>query len=205
LTAPFVDLTFFSRPMTSPLHLHLLRRIWSACAVAALAIGLLACGNEGTESPDAAADEDRAQWTTVPDTASIWSVLQTDERFSTLVAVLDSTGLDSLLARGGPYTLFAPTNTAFRRLPEGTVDDLLAERRDRLRTILRYHLLPTRVRAADVTGPDTLATLAGPDLPLRRTDTTLTAGDGVPILRADVETANGIIHVLDGVLRPPEP
>ena len=185
---------------------RLLRRVGVLCAVLTLAFGLQACGNGGDASSDATEEEAAAGSITasMPDTASVWTVLQTDDRFTTLTTAIDSARLDSQLTHGGPYTLFAPTNDAFGRLPDGTVDDLLAERQDRLRTILLYHVVSGRTSSSSITGTDTLTTLAGPGLPIGLADGAVLVGGDVSVLAADVETANGVIHVIDGVLRPPE-
>jgi len=139
--------------------------------------------------------------TVTADTMTIDRVLRTDERFSTLVAALDSTGLDSTLAQSGPYTLFAPPNTAFDDLPEGTIEVLMTERRGRLRTILAHHVVDGRVAAAALDTTSTLRTLSGDSLRVRR-DSTLRVG-GATVVDHDVTTANGVIHVLDRVLPPP--
>jgi len=181
---------------------RLWRRIGVIGATVCLALTLAACGGDGG-AENTAADSEPAS-VSVPDTASLWSVLQTDDRFSTLATAIDSAQLDSQLTAGGPYTLFAPTNAAFERLPEGTVDALLTDRQDRLRTILLYHVVDGRLRSPSIPRADTIATLGGSGLPVSRADTSVTVGDDIPVLAADIETANGIVHVIDGVLRPPE-
>lgn len=128
-------------------------------------------------------------------------VLRTDDRFSTLVAALDSVGLDSTLASDGPYTLFAPPNAAFDRLPDGTLAALLAERRGRLRTILARHIAEGRIDAAGLASASAFRTLSGDSVRVRR-DSVLTVGRA-RVVDDDIATANGLIHVLDRVLRPP--
>lgn len=181
---------------------RLRRRIGVIGATVCLALGLVACGGDG-RSENTAADSEPAS-VSVPDTASLWSVLQTDDRFSTLATAIDSARLDSQLTAGGPYTLFAPTNAAFERLPDGTVGALLSDRQDRLRAILLHHLVDGRHLGTSLPQGDTLATLGGSGLPVGRTDTAVTVGGNIPVLAADIETANGLIHVIDDVLRPPE-
>ena len=180
----------------------LLRRAARTAAVLALALGLFACGETDTaESTTPAPDTLSAA---MPDTMSVGALLKTDDRFTTLVTALDSARLDSLLTHGGPYTLFAPTNAAFERLPPGTVEDLLTESQDRLGTILRYHVLEGRLRSAAITGPDTLTALSGHRLPIDRPDTAVVVNGDVSVLATDIDVANGVVHVVDGVLRPPE-
>ena len=145
--------------------------------------------------------DDPAPLAGVPDSMTIDRVLRTDDRFSTLVAALDSTGLDSTLASDGPYTLLAPPDTAFARLPDGTMEVLLTERPDRLRTILSRHVLDGRIKATDLVDANPLPTLAGDSLRVRR-DSVLTVGPAT-VVDNDVAVANGLIHVLDRVLPPP--
>lgn len=182
----------------------LFRRAAQTVAVLVLALGLSACGETDTADPAASDAPSAGGSAAMPDTMSVGALLQTDDRFTTLVTALDSARLDSLLTHGGPYTLFAPTNAAFERLPPGTVEDLLGERQDRLRTILRYHLVEGRIRSDGVTGPDTLTTLSGHRLPLGRPDTAVVVSGDVSVLAPDIDVANGIVHVVDEVLRPPE-
>jgi uncharacterized surface protein with fasciclin (FAS1) repeats len=120
------------------------------------------------------------------------------------VQALDSTGLDSVLSTAGPYTLLAPPDTAFDALPQGTVPVLLTERQDRLRAILAHHVVDGRVPLR--TGTDTLVvtTLGGDTLRVQGGDSARVVG-AARILDGDVEAANGLIHVIDAVLRPPPP
>lgn len=136
--------------------------------------------------------------------ASIVDVLANDERFSTLAAALDSTGLaDSLRGGGGPYTLFAPTNAAFEALPEGTVEELLRPAyRDRLRTILTYHVAEGAHPSDHMVSMAPLPTLAGSNLPVESANGTVTVGEAT-LIEADLKTGNGIVHVIDVVLLPP--
>lgn len=182
-----------------------LRTLLGSLLGLALLLTVSACGDDATQSSAPAPSDTSASLSTLTDTASIARVLRTDDRFTTLVTALDSARLDSQLASGGPYTLFAPTNAAFERLPDGTIDDLLTDQQDRLREILLYHVADGRHLSASIPASDTLRLpmLGGAALPLSRVDDTLRAGT-VDVLTADVETANGVIHVLDGVLRPPE-
>lgn len=161
--------------------------------------GLAGCAEEEAvppQAPDTAAVQSRV------DSMSVYAVLRTDRRFSTLVTGLDSTGLDTTLAREGPYTLFAPPDTAFAALPNGTMPLLLSEKRARLRTVLSHHVVNTRVTRAALTDSTVLPTLSGDSLQVQVTDSTTTVGSAVVVDR-DVTTDNGLIHVIDRVLRPP--
>ena len=171
------------------------------CTVLAFMFVLAGCGSG--ESPEEAA-RSPVELGGVPDSMTIDRVLRTDRRFSTLVRVMDSTGLDSVLATEGPYTLFAPPDTAFAALPQGTVPVLLAERRARLRAILAHHVVEGRVPLRTGADSSRLPTLGGDTLRVRWGDSVRVAGTA-RIVDGDVEAANGLIHVIDAVLRPPPP
>jgi uncharacterized surface protein with fasciclin (FAS1) repeats len=158
-----------------------------------------ACTQDESVRPQGA---DTAAVTPSVDSMSLRAVLRTDRRFSTLSAGLDSTGLDSALAGTGPYTLFAPPDTAFAALPDGTMPLLLEEKRARLRAVLSHHVVSERVTRAALTDSTVLTTLSGDSLRVRVTDSTVTVGTAV-VVDGDVAGSNGLIHVIDRVLRPP--
>lgn len=186
-------MTHHVRPQSRPWW-----RAWAAAL--ALTVGLAAgCGGEEPEETQSGLPT----LATPADSMTIDRVLRTDDRFSTLVAALDSTGLDSLLSSEGPYTLFAPPNSAFDRLPEGTMEILLTERTDRLRVILSHHVVEGRVTAADLGDASALPALGGDTLRVGR-DSVRTVG-AAPIVDSDVAVDNGLIHVIEQVLRPPAP
>ena len=128
-----------------------------------------------------------------------------DDRFTTLVAAVKAAGLAETLSGDGPFTVFAPTNDAFAKLPDGTVEDLLKpENKDRLTAILTYHVLPAKVMAADVSGSMVEAgTVNGAKLSVDGTGDGVTAG-GANVIVANVEGSNGVIHAVDSVILPPE-
>jgi len=121
----------------------------------------------------------------------------------TLVAALKAAGLDGMLMNDGPYTVFAPTDEAFAKLPEGTVEMLLRpENREKLRAVLSYHVVPGNVSAKQVMGMTSAKTANGAMLRIGM------MGDGVMIndsnvVKADVKASNGTVHVIDSVLMPP--
>jgi transforming growth factor-beta-induced protein len=125
--------------------------------------------------------------------------------FNTLVAAVQAAGLVDTLKGEGPFTVFAPTDEAFAALPAGTLDTLLAEPEGALTDILLYHVVPGQVMAADVVGLDgqTVETVGGQPL-------TITVHDGMVMINnatvtiTDIETSNGVIHVIDSVLVPGE-
>ena len=156
----------------------------------------------GQEPSSEALVRDTAAVAPKPDSMTVNRVLRTDERFATLVAGLDSTGLDSILGESGPYTLFAPPDSAFSALPAGTVPLLMTEEESRLRAILAHHVIDGQVRLAALSDSAVVPTLNGDSLRVLIADSSRTVG-GATVVDGDVEVANGLIHVIDRVLRPP--
>jgi uncharacterized surface protein with fasciclin (FAS1) repeats len=121
--------------------------------------------------------------------------------FGTLVAAVQAAGLVETLQGEGPFTVFAPTDEAFAKLPAGTVEDLLKpENKDKLVAILTYHVVPAKVMAADVTTSEA-PTVNGKSLPIVVADGTVTVG-GATVIATDVAAKNGVIHVIDSVILP---
>jgi transforming growth factor-beta-induced protein len=119
--------------------------------------------------------------------------------FKTLAAALKAAGLVDTLKGEGPFTVFAPTDEAFAKLPAGTLDDLLKpENKGKLTAILTYHMVPGEVMAKDLTGPGKVTTVGGKVLKL---DYKVMV-DGANVIKADVAASNGVIHVIDAVLMP---
>lgn len=124
--------------------------------------------------------------------------------FETLLSAAEAAGLAEVLSGAGPYTLFAPADGAFAALPEGTLDELLIEEnRDRLTAILTYHVVPTEAMAADLADGQELETVNGEILEVSIDGDTVMVGDAT-VTRADIAASNGVIHVIDSVLMPPE-
>jgi transforming growth factor-beta-induced protein len=134
---------------------------------------------------------------------SIPQVAKNAGQFSTLLAAVDAAGLTETLLGAGPFTVFAPTDEAFNRLPNGTVQDLLKpENRERLRTILTYHVVAGRVSAAQARTLNSAETVAGQPIRLSNSvDDVLRINDAT-VRIADVPASNGVIHVIDRVLIP---
>jgi uncharacterized surface protein with fasciclin (FAS1) repeats len=143
------------------------------------------------------AQHDRASGPTIP------QVAKAAGQFGTLLAAVDAAGLTETLLGPGPFTLFAPTDEAFRRLPAGTVESLLRpENREQLRTILTYHVVAGRVSAAQARRLSSAATVAGPRVQVR-TEGDLLRINEATVRIADVPARNGVVHVIDRVLLPP--
>lgn len=171
-------------------------------SVTLLAFVLLVGGGCGQEPPAETPDQDTVAATPKPDSMTVNRVLRTDDRFSTLVAGLDSTGLDSVLTGSGPYTMFAPPDSAFTALPAGTVPLLMTEEVSRLRAILAHHVVDGRVPVTALSDSTVLPTLNGDSLRVYAADSSRTV-EGATVVDGNVEVANGLIHVIDRVLRPP--
>jgi uncharacterized surface protein with fasciclin (FAS1) repeats len=122
--------------------------------------------------------------------------------FSTLVAAVKAAGLLPTLSAEGPYTVFAPTDAAFAKLPEGTLETLLApENKEQLVDILTYHVVPGAVTAAQVSSLSSATTVEGSDVAIEVTDAGVRINDAL-VVQADIEAANGVIHVIDTVILP---
>lgn len=122
--------------------------------------------------------------------------------FKTLVAAVQAAGLVDTLKGTGPFTVFAPTDEAFAKLPAGTVDDLLKpENKDKLVAVLTYHVVPGKVMAADVAGKKTMAkSVQGGEITVDGTNGVTV--DGAKVIQADIVADNGVIHVIDAVILP---
>jgi uncharacterized surface protein with fasciclin (FAS1) repeats len=122
--------------------------------------------------------------------------------FSTLVAAVDAAGLVETLQGAGPFTVFAPTNAAFEALPAGVLDALLLpENQETLAKVLTYHVLPQQVMAADVAAGE-VPTVEGQSIEIT-TDGGVKVNDA-NVTATDVAASNGVIHVIDAVLVPPD-
>lgn len=122
-------------------------------------------------------------------------------KFKTLCAAVKAAGLEETLQGKGPFTVFAPTDEAFEKLPKGTLDDLLKpENKEKLAAILKYHVLPGEVMAADVKTMQA-KTVNGQSLDVKVEDGKVTV-DKAKVIMADVPASNGVIHAIDTVLMP---
>jgi len=121
-------------------------------------------------------------------------------QFTTLASLLEKAGLVDTLANGGPFTVFAPTDAAFAKVPKATLDALAANPAA-LRSVLLYHVVPGRVTAADVVKLDSAKTLDGRSVAIKVVDGKVLV-DGAQVMTPDVMASNGVIHVIDSVLIP---
>lgn len=122
--------------------------------------------------------------------------------FHTLVTAVQAAGLAETLKGKGPFTVFAPTDDAFNKLPAGTVETLLKpENKEKLKSILLYHVVSGDVTAAKVTKMSSAKTLNGQEIKIVVQDGTVMVNDA-KVIKADVAASNGVIHVIDTVLLP---
>ena len=134
---------------------------------------------------------------------TIVGVAASNDSFSTLVTALKTAGLVDTLNGTGPFTVFAPTDEAFAKLPAGTVESLLKpENVDQLRAILTYHVVPGRVGSSDVVKLSKATTVEGSDLAIRVMNGKVQI-DNATVVTADISASNGVIHVIDSVILPP--
>lgn len=122
--------------------------------------------------------------------------------FGTLVAAVKAAGLAETLKGDGPFTVFAPTDDAFAKLPEGTVENLLKpENIDQLKSILTYHVVPGKVMAADAVKLSSADTVNGKAFTISQRDGGVYV-DNAKVIQTDVAASNGVIHVIDTVIIP---
>lgn len=188
----------------------------------ALTLLVAACGDDNDDGDAAATEEAGDQAATSDEATSDESDDMSDAAgddivdtavaagdFGTLVAAVQAAGLEETLRGEGPFTVFAPSDAAFQALPAGTVDTLLADPQGDLTDILTYHVVEGEVLAEDVVALDrqevttvngaTFTVDAGDDGSVTLRDA---AGNDVGVTQTDIETSNGVIHVIDTVLIP---
>jgi transforming growth factor-beta-induced protein len=164
---------------------------FSTLAVASAFLWATACGDDNKSEPQ-------------PEPGSIAAIVAADARFSTLGTALTAAELTTTLAGEGPFTVFAPTNDAFAALPAGALDALLADK-EALTDVLTYHVVSGRVAAADVVNLTEATALNGDKIAIAVVDGKVVLNGSATVTITDIPAENGIIHVIDAVLMPPEP
>ncbi|MEZ5403735.1 MAG: fasciclin domain-containing protein [Bryobacteraceae bacterium] len=177
--------------MTAPVVVHFLHLGRVPCTQSGMMMGakLFAAGatSMAMASPARAAD--------IVDTAAA-------KNFTTIVAAVKAAGLVDALKGEGPFTVFAPTEEAFAKLPAGTLEELLKpENKDKLVKILTYHVVPGKVMAADVVKLSSAKTVQGGEVRIDRMNGQVLV-NGATVIKADVAATNGVIHVIDTVIVP---
>jgi uncharacterized surface protein with fasciclin (FAS1) repeats len=119
--------------------------------------------------------------------------------FTTLVAAVKAAGLAETLSGPGPFTVFAPSDDAFKKLPEGTVEGLLKDI-PKLKAILTYHVAAGKMMAADVAKQTSIKTVQGQSITVDAADGVKV--DGATVVKADIAADNGVVHVIDSVIQP---
>jgi len=173
---------------------------------AAIAVMMSSCGS-GEQTSEATTDTMKTEVTTdtvaapvTPSTVVDIAVGSADH--STLVAAVKAAGLVETLSGAGPFTVFAPTNAAFDKLPAGTLDNLLKpESKATLTGILTYHVVAGSLKAADLKDGQKLKTVNGAELTVAIKDGKVTI-NGANVTAADLTAGNGLVHVIDAVVLP---
>lgn len=164
-----------------------------------MALGLAACAEEAAETDDMMADETAmTEEATAPGT--IPEVAEGDGSFTTLVAAVGAAELGETLSGEGPFTVFAPTDDAFGKLPEGTVETLTTDETDKLKSILTYHVVEGKVMSTDLSDDMMAETVQGSSVTIDLDNGVMV--DEATVVTADVEASNGVIHVIDTVILP---
>ena len=200
--------------------MEIMKKVVLSIAMIATVVFTSCKNNEKTEAEDATVTEevalDNAEVEEVPQQETITTLAMGNDNFSTLVAALKAADLAETLNSEGPFTVFAPTNDAFSKLPEGTVETLVKpENKEKLNEILTYHVVSGAYRAADVVnaindngGSFTIPTVQGGELTatLSGENVIITDANGnqATVVVADVDASNGVVHAIDAVLMPKE-
>lgn len=166
-----------------------------------LVLAVTGCGADGVTPGSAATPA--ATPSTPASTAAQRNIVETATAagsFTTLTSLVEEAGLAGTLANDGPFTVFAPTDAAFSKVPERTLDSLAADP-EALKSVLLYHVVDGEALASDVAELDSAETLNGKSVRLRTMDGAVTVNDAT-VVEADVLASNGVIHVIDEVLIP---
>ncbi|HOX24354.1 MAG TPA: fasciclin domain-containing protein [Candidatus Krumholzibacteria bacterium] len=166
--------------------------------ILAAAIALILVGS-AAQAPAADKDKPMAESTAAGKTMDIYRTIAAKESFDTLVKALQTAGLVETLEGKGPFTLFAPTDEAFAKLPPGTLDALLADNAA-LTKVLRYHLVDGKLHAAELAQKKEVTTVQGGKAAIAAAGGVTI--DGAKLVKTDIVCTNGVIHVIDVVMMP---
>jgi uncharacterized surface protein with fasciclin (FAS1) repeats len=164
-----------------------------SCSLAALG-----CGGSSSQQPTGTTTSESGEPSAAADLVDT-AIAAGD--FTTLVKALQEAGLVDTLKGPGPFTVFAPNDAAFARLPAGTVEGLLADK-EKLKAVLTYHVVSGAVSSADAAGLTTAKSVQGADLNVTSANGGVKINDAT-VIKADIKATNGVIHVIDSVLLPP--
>jgi uncharacterized surface protein with fasciclin (FAS1) repeats len=179
----------------------------AVAAVAGLALGACSSSSDAATTPSTTTTAADSAMSTTPADKTIVDIAAGNPEFSTLVTALGAAGLTETLSGPGPFTVFAPTNDAFAKLPAGTLKTLLEPaNKEQLSAILKYHVVPAAIMAKDVK-PGTVETVNGATFTVADEDGSVVLTDGhgnkAKVITTDIVASNGVIHVIDAVLLPP--
>jgi uncharacterized surface protein with fasciclin (FAS1) repeats len=179
-------------------------------AIGAALFVMAACGGdtEGTTPAQDTRSEATSPMPAEETGMTITEIVAGEDEFSTLLTAVEAAGLGETLSGEGPFTVFAPTDDAFAALPEETLSALLKPKnQEQLASILAYHVVPAEVKAADVTAGE-VPTANGEPFTIAVDGDTVTITDGAgneaTVTATDIDASNGVIHVIDSVLLPPQ-
>lgn len=173
-----------------------------------LAVGvLMACNNTETQVAGTSSEQPAAGQSAVQDDESqkdVVKVAASSPDHTTLVAAVKQAQLVDALSNAGPFTVFAPTNEAFNKLPKGTVEDLMKpENKEKLQDILQYHVFVANLSTALMQDGQTLNQVNGQNITIQKSEDGKVTINGKAHIIASIPASNGIIHVIDEVLLPP--
>jgi uncharacterized surface protein with fasciclin (FAS1) repeats len=176
----------------------------SAFVAAVAAPGVLVAQQSGTPTAPAARPAADSLVTRSAngevEAGNVLAVARNAGNFTVLVRAIEAAGLAETLQGEGPFTLFAPTDEAFAKLPQGQLDSLLANPAQ-LKVLLLGHVLPTRVTAADAAAQPSATTVTGTSVAIAAKDSGVTVG-GAKVVKADIAASNGVVHAVDAVILP---
>jgi uncharacterized surface protein with fasciclin (FAS1) repeats len=183
----------------------------SGCTVGLLATAILglfsipanACSSMRSNTDATPAATTQSATTQSAQAGTIVDVASSNSSLTTLVEAVQAAGLAETLSGEGSFTVFAPTNEAFAALPSGTLQTLLRpENRDKLRRILTYHVVTGAIESGDIQ-PGEVATVEGSSVQLNIANGRVTVNDAT-VQTADIQSSNGVIHIIDRVILPPD-
>lgn len=175
-------------------------RVLGAIGLATMGLAVAACGGDNESSPEKATTTAAPATTEATTQENIVETAVAAEDFTTLTSLVEQAGLAETLSGEGPFTVFAPTDEAFAKVPQETLDALAADP-EALKAVLLYHVVAGEARASDVAGLSSAETLNGESVELETTDGGVMVNDAM-VVQADVTASNGVIHVIDEVLIP---
>jgi uncharacterized surface protein with fasciclin (FAS1) repeats len=176
--------------------------IVAAGLVAVASLGLVACSSDSDSSSSSSDTKASTTTTTAKCDNTIVDTAAGNADFSTLVSAVQQADLVDTLNAEGPYTVFAPTNAAFAKIDPATLQGILGDK-EKLTKILTYHVLGSKVTSSDLQPTQTVATVEGSDVTITADASGAKINDA-NITTTDIETCNGVIHVIDTVLVPPD-